>query len=260
MDFTVYKAVVFQAKKGEKLEPPSKPVFRDATEAEVGRIKGEALRMAGNKAAARDALIAPYIRGSRDPQLLGSLGMYEFSIGETARARKFLEAAAKAKVVRPRAYLQLAQLRFDEAVKSPQGTQGRLSSAQVTDILTPLFTARGQPPTLPEVYEMIATVWSRSETPPTAENLRVVDEGVQRFVKRADWIYQAALLKQQYGFLEDAALLAEHGLRITADLAKRQRFQALKASLPAPPTPPAEAHPSAPAPATGSTKAAAPSS
>ena len=231
-DFTVYKAVVFQAKKGTKLEAPPKPVFRDATEAEVGRIKGEALRMAGNKAAARVALIAPYIRGSRDPQLLASLGMYEYAEGETVRARKFLEAAAKEKVNRPRAYLQLAQLRFDEALKNPLGARQQLSATQVGDILGPLFVARGQPPTLPEVYEMIATVWAKSDTPPTAGNLAVVDEGVQRFLKRPDWIYQAALLKQQYGFLEDAAVLAEIGLRVTPDSAKRQRFQTLKAALP----------------------------
>ncbi|MBX7122300.1 MAG: hypothetical protein K1X42_09235 [Opitutaceae bacterium] len=232
VDFTAYKAVVFQAKKGTKFEAPPKPVFRDATDAEVGRIKGEALRMAGNKAAARMALIAPYIRGSRDPQLLASLGMYEYAEGETTRARKFLEAAAKEKVNRPRAYLQLAQLRFDEAMRKPLGARQQLSAAQVSEILDPLFVARGQTPTLPEVYEMIATVWSKSQTPPTAGNLAVIDEGVQRFIKRSDWIYQAALLKQQYGFLEDAAVLAEIGLRVTADSAKRQRFQALKAALP----------------------------
>ncbi len=240
VDFTVYKAVVFQTKKGTKFEAPPKPVFRDATDAEVGRIKGEALRMAGNKAAARMALIAPYIRGSRDPQLLASLGMYEYGEGEMARARKFLEAAAKENVNRPRAYLQLAQLRFDEAMRKPLGAGWQLSAAQVSNILDPLFVARGQTPTLPEVYEMIATVWSKSETPPTAGNLAVIDEGVQRFLKRSDWIYQAALLKQQYGFLEDAAVLAEIGLRVTAAPAERQRFLTLKASLPplAPPASP----------------------
>lgn len=241
VDFTAYKAVVFQAKKGTKLEPPPKPVFRDATDAEVGRIKGEALRMAGNKAAARMALIAPYIRGSRDPQLLASLGMFEYSEGETARARKFLEAAAREKVNRPRAYLELAQLRYNEAMKHPLGARQRLSTTQVSDILEPLFVARGQPPALPEVYEMIATVWAESDTPPTAANLAVVDEGVRHFLKRPDWIYQAALLKQQYGYLEDAAVLAGIGLRVTTDPAKRQRFQTLQAALP-PVSPPASAN------------------
>ncbi len=232
VDFTAYKAVAFQAKKGTKLEAPPKPVFRDATEAEVGRIKGEALRMAGNQAAAREALIAPYIRGSRDPQLLASLGMLEYSSGETARARKFLEAAAKEKVNRPRAYLQLAQLRFDEAMKSPQAAQQRLSAAQVSDILAPLLIARAQPPALLEVYSLAATVLANTDMPPAGENLALIDEGVQRFFKRPDWIYQVALLKQQHGFYQDAALLAELGLRVTTDPARRQRFQALKAVLP----------------------------
>ncbi len=232
VDFTAYKAVVFQAKKGEKLEPPPKPVFRDATEAEVGRIKGEALRMAGNKTAAREAMIAPYIRGSRDPQLLASLGLFEYSEGETARARKFLEAAAKAKVNRPRAYFRLAQLRFDEVMQAPLGTRKRLSAAQVGTVLEPLLVARGQPPMLPEIYSLIATVWSQSAVPPTAEDLAVVDEGVRRFLKYPDWIYQAACLKQQYGFLEDAAQLVAIGLKVTTDPDRRERFQRLQAELP----------------------------
>jgi len=231
-DFTVYKSIELRAKKGERFPEPPKPEFRDATEAEVGRIKGEALRMAGNKDAARDALIAPYIRGGRDPQLLASLGMHEFAVGESGRAKKFLEAAAKAQVVRPRAYLELAQLRYADAMAAPAGAGKRLDANQVSEILKPLFVARGQPPTLPEVYETIATVWSRSEVPPTAANLDVIDEGVQRFAKRSDWVYQAALLKQQYGFLREAAVLAEIGLRAAADPAKRERFVRLKAALP----------------------------
>ena len=39
-----------------------------APDADVGRIKGEVLRLGGYGDAARNALIAPYVRGERDPR------------------------------------------------------------------------------------------------------------------------------------------------------------------------------------------------
>ena len=52
-------------------------------------------------------LIAPYLRGSRDPQLLAALGLEERAAGHDERARQFLEAAVAAKTTRARAYLDL---------------------------------------------------------------------------------------------------------------------------------------------------------
>ena len=40
----------------------------DAPDAVVGRIKGEMLRLAGHGDEARNTLIAPYVRGERDPR------------------------------------------------------------------------------------------------------------------------------------------------------------------------------------------------
>jgi len=63
VDFAVYESKEYRAPKGEKLPRP--PVFqlRDATQSEVGRIKGEVLVLAGHPDKARTELIAPYMRG-----------------------------------------------------------------------------------------------------------------------------------------------------------------------------------------------------
>jgi hypothetical protein len=103
VDFTSYKTWGLIAKKGTKIPDPPPFTLREATEAEIGRIKGDALHVAGHDPAARLAMLAPYIRGERDPQLLAALGLQERAMGDDARAQKFLEAAAQAKAVRPRA-------------------------------------------------------------------------------------------------------------------------------------------------------------
>jgi hypothetical protein len=245
-DFTRYKAVQLRMKKGERMPDPPTPEFREATDAEVGRIKGDALRLAGNADAAKNALIAPYIRGEREPALLAAIGLNEVAAGDQARARKFLEAAAKAEVVRPRAYIELARLRLQEAQAAPAGANGRLSGDQVAAVLKPLFVARNQPPPLVELYETVAAAWSQSAVAPSAANLGLIDEGVRRFYQRPAWVLQAALLKAQFGYTRDAAAMVDLGLKVTLDPALRERFEALGKSLP--PLPPEPA-----APAAGST-------
>lgn len=93
-DFTAYRTYKWRLKKGQTLPAPPAVTFRDATPAEVGRIKGEALRLAGRNDAAHLALIAPYLRGEKDPRLLAALGLEESAEGHSDRAEKFLMAAA----------------------------------------------------------------------------------------------------------------------------------------------------------------------
>ena len=245
VEFTAYKSTEFRGKKGEKL--PETPPFalREATEAEIGRIKGDTLRIAGHGAAARLAMIAPYIRGERDPQLLAALGLLERSLGDQARAKKILEAAATAKAVRPRAYLELARLRYADVLAKPAAGE-KLDAAQTATVLTPLFTARGQPPPLPEVYELIGDAWFHCALTPTAAHLGVLDEGVRIFPRDAALVYAAAALKVRAGLLPEAGRLIELGLRVAPDGDTRAKFAALKASLP-PPAPAATPVVSAPA-------------
>ena len=75
VEFTNYKMVGLRTPKGEKIPEPPPVTLREATEGEIGRIKGETLRLAGHDATARLAMIAPYVRGERDPGLLASIGL-----------------------------------------------------------------------------------------------------------------------------------------------------------------------------------------
>jgi hypothetical protein len=232
--FTAYQYIQFRAKKGTKgLEEPPAIQLRDATDAEVGRIKGEALSLAGNADAAHNALIAPYIRGSRDPQLLAALGLSELASGQTDRARKFLEAAAKAKAVRARAYLELARLRFAAAQAQSADGKGPLNAEQTAQVLQPLFTARTQPPPMREMYEFLLDVWAHSTLVPTRGDYDLLLGGAQAFPRQFQLIYRTAEFGIQYGFTGDAAKLVEHGLKYAPTSEGKALFAQLKTRLPA---------------------------
>ena len=205
---TDYKSTKFKSKKGG-IPDPAPLTLQDATEAEVGRIKGETLRMAGYKEAAHLALIAPYVRGSRDPDLLASLGLEEHGAAQDDRAVAFLEAAVAAKTSRARAYLELGQIRLAQAKAKPAGAGGKLSTDQLVQILTPLFAGRGVPPEMPESYETIAEVWSHAEAKPTRDNLRVLILGVNHFPSDPEPDDQAAVLHAENGFKDDATKFAD---------------------------------------------------
>ncbi len=227
VEFTSYKYTEFRAKKGSAGLEAARPVeLRDATPSEVGRIKGEAYRLAGHDDRARLALIAPYIRGERDPRLLASIGLHERTRGEDARARLFLEKATEAKVVHPSAWLELARLRLEEAGAEVEV----LDEAQVQSILAPLLVARTQPPPMSEVYEQIALVWARAEQRPHADDLAVVYEGTLRFPRRMKLMYMAAVLAVDFGRPEDAQALIDYGLE-HGDARVRPLFESLKTQL-----------------------------
>ncbi len=232
VEFTNYKIAGVQAGKGEKLPTPPPFELREATEAEVGRLKGDALRLAGHLTAARTAMTTPYIRGERDPQLLAAIGLLERAANDDGRARKFLEAAAQGKAARPRAYLELAKMRFAEAAAKPAEAKDRFSAEQTAAVLTPLFMARTQPPPLAETYELIAEAWARSVITPGADHLGVLDEGLRFFPRNSALVYATAVQKMRAGLVADTRSLIDLGLRIATEAETRRKFETLKASLP----------------------------
>lgn len=241
--FTAGKKIEYRAKKGQELPEPPPVTLVQGSDADIGRIKGEVLRLGGNGTAARNHLIAPYVRGERDPRLLAALGLDEKLAGQDARARKFLEAASAAKVTRARAYLELARLRLDEARAGAKDGKPSLTPEQMTAVLTPLFTARQQPPPMADVYALIAETWSLSALPPQEEHLAVVLEGVMRFPREMPLLLQATLLAAKRGFFERARELAERGTKLAREPGDKDRFASLAAAFefgatPAEPQPP----------------------
>lgn len=227
VQFTDYKSMQYTAKKGHALPEPPPVALRDATDAESGRIVGEVLRLSGHAEEARNALIAPYQRGEREPRLLAALGLAERLAGKDDRARKFLEAAAVAKVERPRAYLELGRLRYDEVRAKPAAGE-KLSDAQVQQALAPLLIARSQRPPMSAVYALIAEIWTHAERAPTREEFNVVLEGVQTFPRNTPLVLRAALLASQQNFKKEALILVKHGQKIARDPSDRAQFEMLE--------------------------------
>lgn len=231
IDFTNYQAMQYTAKKGQELPKPPAIALEPAPDAVVGRVKGEVLRLAGHGAEARIALIAPYVRGEREPRLLAALGLDEKLAGKDDRARKFLEAAAAAKVDRARAYLELGRLRLAEARKNPGAPKGRLDEGQVTAVLTPLFTARKTPPPMAEVYALIAQTWALSARAPELSHLDVVLEGVTRFPRDVSLVMDATLLAANRGFPQVAQSLAQLGVKVASEPGDQDRFRLLASAF-----------------------------
>lgn len=221
--------------------PPMPDVeLRDPTTAELARIKGDLERLevgflketqpqlaAHYEAQARRTLRRAYDKGVRDPELLAVMGLCECDAGNDAAARPFLEAATKAGVVRPRAYYELARITYN-ALRT-WDAEAKFSAKQTAELLQLLFAARTQSPPLPEVYQLIAAVWSRSEVAPQRPHLGVLDEGVRNFTSNLGLVYATAKLNVDNGFGAEAGGLIDYGLRVAAEGPNRELFRQLQA-------------------------------
>jgi hypothetical protein len=229
--------VTYKAKPGVSFTMKSKPALRPATDAEIGRIKGEAYRLAGLDELARTEFVQAYLRGERDPQLLASLGLMARQRGDQDRARTYLEVVAReaTPVPRPRAYLELARLRGEDIRRTQ--SDAPFTAEQVQRQLEPLFTARKLSPALADVYREIARVWEQSRVAPQRANLAVLDEGVKLFPFDADLTYRSAALLAKNGFRAEAAVRLDQGLKVVRDPQLRAKFEQLKQQLDPTPAP-----------------------
>jgi hypothetical protein len=231
VSFTDYKSVTYKAKKGQSLPVPPATVLREATQAEVGRVKGEGLILAGRRDIARVAFLAPYLRKQQDPDLLASLGLYEIDAGRADRARQFLELAARGGTKRARAYLELARLR-----KAGLPAAGETVAATPPEsVIGPLRAAAALEPPLLEVYEAIAREWLLCSTPPPAGDLAALEKGAARFYRQLKLVYDTAHLHAAAGSSKKAAYLADWGVHHALAAADKERFAQLLATLPAAP-------------------------
>lgn len=251
ISFTDYKHQEYTLK-GEGLTSGPPLDLREATQGEIGRIKGEALALAGHKGLALVELGNAYKRGERDPRLLAALGLYDQANGEEARGRKFIEAAVAAKVDRPRANLEVARYRFNDALAKP-GSGQQFSPEQVQAVLAPLFVPRRQPARadvvaapeaeimvplpLPEVYELMTDTWAHSAILPKEKDMMYLISGVQQYPSRLRMLYLVAQLCGQTNMIAPAHSLADYGIKISLDAKSRGMFESLKASLPPDPSP-----------------------
>ncbi len=237
----VRRTLRFRPARLKKLPPLA---LRNATDSELGRIKGdwERLEIAYVKAIApelaqkyldqaRRTLQRAYERGVRDSGLLAVMGLCEVDAGENVAAREYLETAALLGPMRPRAWYELARLRLAEFRTLAGQTENRITPEQAAAVLRPLFTARQSDPPLPEVYELIAEVWENCAVAPTRGHLLVLDEGVRFFPRQSSLVYRAAELNLRNGFQPAAVELMTIGINGAGDDATRQRFLLLQDQL-----------------------------
>jgi hypothetical protein len=204
-------------------EPPERePAIREATSTEVariigdwGRLEGRTLGMAdleykGECLDQADKLFERIrLRRTSDPLFLAAFGLYEIQAGDSVRAREALETATAAGVLRPRAYVELANLRLDEGLPSVQHGIGDLEPAEFAAIVGLLTTARVQMPSLLATYDVFARALEHAPSRPTLEDLRPLEEALELYPQNTALAYKVANLCREEGYAERAALIVE---------------------------------------------------
>lgn len=168
--------------------------YENASPLQIARIKGEWERLEARYvrksqpeleehyvALARRTLRKPYDRGDRDPRLLASLGLLELEAGDQAVAKAFLEEAVSGGVIRPRAYYELARMRYDHLFGRSTRNDGKYTIEQIDPILQPLLAAARQDPALSAIYELMAHVCAICVEPPSEEVRATLGRGVVLF-------------------------------------------------------------------------------
>jgi hypothetical protein len=202
--------------------------LREATDAEVGRIKGDTLRLGSRLTEARVELLSPYLRGNSDARLLASIGLLDRTEKNDPIAKKYLGMAATSKVALPGPYIYLAEMRFAEL--TAPGTPP-LTPAQASELFQLLGAAGAMPPPRADVYRLLAEIWLHTDVPPTPQNLVVLDGAVRAFPRDSVLVYSTAQAKLRAGAKNEAGTLADLGLRFATTADTKRQFTELKAKI-----------------------------
>jgi hypothetical protein len=197
---------------------------------------GESGGASPNAALGTPVVMKPFVVSAsrlHDPALLAVYGLYEHDIGNGGKAREFLEAAAKAGAVRPKAYLVLAKLRFSEALGVPAGSEEKISVHQVEWIFEPLNTARGSSESA-DLDRLVVETWIQCEAKPSPADVEGIVEGAGRFPRDMGLTYRSAYLCARSGYPAQAAAMIERGLGFATDGDSRRYLEELRSGLAAP--------------------------
>ncbi len=188
----------------ELARPPADPL-EDASPRQIARLKGEWERLEARYVRknrpdleehyvtlARRTLRKPYDRGDRDPRLLASLGLLELDAGNKAEAVRLLEDAVQSGAMRPRAYYELARLRYDALVGRSTRNDGKYSAEQVASVVEPLLAGMKQSPPLAPAYELLAHISAQSVASSSEEVLAALAEGARLFPQKRERLHDLA--------------------------------------------------------------------
>jgi hypothetical protein len=226
VSFTDHVSIAYEAKKGHEIKPTGDPVMRAATQAEIGRVKGDAFRLARRMDAARVALLAPYLRHEQDANLLAALGIFEVEAGRNDYALRFLEAAVAGQTTRTRAAVELARLREGRPtapVRVPPPARGTPEGYVRMAPLTPAMKQQIE-------YQQQIMGLFKSRSPATPAEIAKVDQAVAEYPDAANLVFLAALVYGKAGLPQKGIDLLDktERKRKPADIA---RFLQLRKNL-----------------------------
>jgi hypothetical protein len=221
---------------------PSVEVER-ATPNQIARVRGEWERLAIGHvqrrlprvrepyiAQARRTLRRAFDAGDRDPRLLATMGLCEIDAGNPGGAREFLEPAVARGVVRPRAYYELARLRFAELTRGTPETK-IFSYTELAPILGPLQRALTQAPALPEIFSLLAEAWARCETSPNTAEFAELETGARLFPHRPAVALPVARALARHGKKSEAVAVLDASAAHAANADTRAAMTRLRAQL-----------------------------
>jgi hypothetical protein len=228
--------------------PPLPPVeVERATSNQIARIRGEWERLAIGHVQrrlpqvrepyivqARRTLRRAYEAGDRDPRLLATMGLCEIDAGNESAAREFLEPAVMAGVVRPRAYHELARLRFAE-LRRGRADATSFSYTELAPIIEPLRRGVKQSPPLPESFALLAEAWGNCEYAPNTAEFAELETGARLFVQRPGVVLPIARALARHGRKIEAATALDATVGYAMDPPTRTAIARLRAELLAPP-------------------------
>ncbi|HND61991.1 MAG TPA: STN domain-containing protein [Opitutaceae bacterium] len=232
---------------GVTLRPGARPLedpveLSDAQPDDIARIRGGFGRLEVRYVAslypelaaryltqARHTLQAAYAAGDRDPRLLAELGLCEVDANNDAGAAPYLDAAVTARVVRPRAYLELARIRLGSLRAG--GSGAKLTARETQAVLEPLWLARRQRPALAESYELMGETWLRSSASPDSAQLEALAEGARLFPQRTRLSVLTALVYASQRQWTEAQHHVTRGLQFATDPHDREHLLKLEAAI-----------------------------
>lgn len=226
-----------------KLPPLPEIKIERASPNQIARLRGEWERLAVNHVQrrlpgarepyldqARRTLRRAYDAGDRDPRLLATLGLCEVDAGNDAGAREFLDPATAAGVVRPRAYAEVARLRF--APLRERIAEGKsLSFAELAPVIGPLRQGVRQAPPLAETYMLLAEAWAACDLSPTAEEFAELENGARLFARYPEYALPLARAFARHEKRAEALHTLELSSREVADAATATGIARLRAEL-----------------------------
>lgn len=225
LSFAYYKALQWNVRKGGTGLPPwSPPALRDASQAEIGRVKADAQLLAGRVEEAGTELYNAYRRGERAPDLIGALGSYESLHGNRSRAEPFLAAAVASGVTDPSVYVALARLRLDTKLAQKE----MINPAELDGVLAPLRRTVEQGRATPELFALFANAYRHSSATATEEDAGLMIRGAVTYPTKLKLVYDAASLAYDAELTNEADKLVDFGLKHVNNEKERLAFVDLR--------------------------------